>query len=241
MNICRSCHKLSFLFRDALLSGNERKVLELYETGNINLRSPFAHVKGEVLYPIHCAIVGNNLNLIKWLVDVKFVPLHKSSKKPGRKGQRDGTLTTSKGKTILELAIIRNNIDVVRYLVCDKNISILSYKNLSSALITLEKALMRITLLSNGNGVVNNGIDMDHIALGESTKENEKDGAETDGKVFSDSKRFEDDACIICCNNPIDCVTIPCGHSLCCLKCSAELTDCPLCCTKSTFLRTFKP
>jgi len=241
MNICRSCHKLSFLFRDALLSGNERKVLELYETGNINLRSPFAHVKGEVLYPIHCAIVGNNLNLIKWLVDVKFVPLHKSSKKPGRKGQRDGTLTTSKGKTILELAIIRNNIDVVRYLVCDKNISILSYKNLSSALITLEKALMRITLLSNGTGVVNNGIDMDHIALGESTKENEKDGAETDGKVFSDSKRFEDDACIICCNNPIDCVTIPCGHSLCCLKCSAELTDCPLCCTKSTFLRTFKP
>lgn len=252
MNICRSCHQLSNSFRDALLSGDEKRVLELYDTGNINLRSPFAHVKGEVLYPIHCAVLGGNLKLIKWLVDTKCVPLHKSSKKSRRKGPRDGTLTTSKGKTILELAIIMNNIDVVRYLVCDKNISILSYRDLSSALITLESALKRITLLSNGTGDLESGYDMvgaesqdDRIvseeARGENVKDNEDNGVEMEGKVLSDSTRSEDDACIICCNNPIDCVTIPCGHSLCCLKCAAELTDCPLCCTKSTFLRTFKP
>jgi len=251
MNICRSCHHLSSLFRDALLSGDEDKVLELYETGNINLRSPFAHVKGEVLYPIHCAILGGNLNLTKWLVDVKCAPLHKSSKKSRCKGPRDGTLTTSKGKTILELAIVSNNIDVVRYLVCDKNISILSYKDIGTALITLDAALKRITLLSDGTGgagsseVNGAGANDDHIASVEAPteilSENEENGAEMDGKAPSDSIRSEEDACIICCNNPIDCVTIPCGHSLCCLKCSAELTDCPLCCTKSTFLRTFKP
>ena len=210
-------------------------------------------MKGEVLYPIHCAVLGGNLKLIKWLVDIKCVPLHKSSKKSKRKGPRDGTLTTSKGKTILELAIISNNIDVVRYLVCDKNISILSYRDLSSALVTLESALKRITFLSNGTtGDVEDGYNMagaesqdDHIiseeTRDESAKEKENNGVELEGKVLSDSTRSEDDACIICCNNPIDCVTIPCGHSLCCLKCAAELTDCPLCCTKSTFLRTFKP
>ena len=249
MNICRSCHQLSSLFRDALLAGDEEKVLELYGTGNINLRSPFAHVKGEVLYPIHCAVLGGNLNLIKWLVDKKCVPLHKSSKKSKRKGPRDGTLTTSKGKTILELAIGSNNIDVVRYLVCDKNISILSYRDLSSALVTLESALKRITLYSNGtessDDMVGADAHEDYIAqdeaMGQNAKDNEENGAEMDGKMLSGSSRSEDDSCIICCNNPIDCVTIPCGHSLCCLKCAAELTDCPLCCTKSTFLRTFKP
>ena len=251
MNVCRSCHQLSILFRDALLSGDEEKVQELYRTGNINLRSPFAHVKGEVLYPIHCAVLGGNLKLIKWLVDIKCVPLRKSSKKSRRKGPRDGTLTTSKGKTILELAIISNNIDVVRYLVCDKNISILSYRDLSSALITLESALKRITLLSNGTGDLESGDDMvgaesldDRIVsetMDDHSDENEENNAEMDRKVLSDSTRSDDDGCIICCNNPIDCVTIPCGHQFCCLKCAAELTDCPLCCTKSTFLRTFKP
>lgn len=251
MNVCRSCHQLSSLFRDALLSGDEEKVQELYRTGNINLRSPFAHVKGEVLYPIHCAVLGGNLKLIKWLVDIKCVPLRNSSKKSRRKGPRDGTLTTSKGKTILELAIISNNIDVVRYLVCDKNISILSYRDLSSALITLESALKRITLLSNGTGDLKSGDDMvgaesldDRIVsetMDDHSDENEGNNAEMDRKVRSDSTRSDDDGCIICCNNPIDCVTIPCGHQFCCLKCAAELTHCPLCCTKSTFLRTFKP
>lgn len=251
MNVCRSCHQLSSLFRDALLSGDEEKVQELYRTGNINLRSPFAHVKGEVLYPIHCAVLGGNLKLIKWLVDIKCVPLRNSSKKSRRKGPRDGTLTTSKGKTILELAIISNNIDVVRYLVCDKNISILSYRDLSSALITLESALKRITLLSNGTGDLESGDDMvgaesldDRIVsetMDDHSDENEENNAEMDRKVLSDSTRSDDDGCIICCNNPIDCVTIPCGHQFCCLKCAAELTHCPLCCTKSTFLRTFKP
>ena len=255
VNICRSCHHLSSLFRDALLSGDEDKAMKLYETGNINLRSPFAHVKGEVQYPIHCAILGENLNLIKWLVDVKCVPLHKSSKKKKCKVPHDGTLTTSRGKTILELAIASRNIDVVRYLVCDKNISILSYKDLGTALITLEAALKRITLLSGGTGGAGstemNGADASSNqiapveALADDRGENRASDAEMGGRgrVLSDSIRSEEDTntCIICCNNPIDCVTIPCGHSLCCLKCSTELTDCPLCCTKSTFLRTFKP
>ena len=186
-------------------------------------------------------------------MDVKCVPLHKSSKKKKCKVPHDGTLTTSRGKTILELAIASRNIDVVRYLVCDKNISILSYKDLGTALITLEAALKLITLLSGGTGGAGstemNGADASSNqiapveALADDRGENRASDAEMGGRgrVLSDSIRSEEDTCIICCNNPIDCVTIPCGHSLCCLKCSTELTDCPLCCTKSTFLRTFKP
>ena len=49
VNICKACDWLCSAFRLALLDGNYDKAIALFETGNINLTTPFANVKGELL------------------------------------------------------------------------------------------------------------------------------------------------------------------------------------------------
>lgn len=49
INICKSCDWLCTSFRLALLEGNGDKAIALHATGNVNLVTPFANVKGELL------------------------------------------------------------------------------------------------------------------------------------------------------------------------------------------------
>lgn len=49
------------------------------------------------------------------------------------------------------------------------------------------------------------------------------------------------DECIICFDGKIDCVATPCGHQICCLKCSKNVTRCPVCAQDCSFMRVFKP
>jgi Zinc finger, C3HC4 type (RING finger) len=43
--------------------------------GNVNLRTCFADINQEAMFPIHCAVLGGSLELVKWLVDVQLVPI----------------------------------------------------------------------------------------------------------------------------------------------------------------------
>lgn len=49
VNICKTCDWLCSALRSALLNGDHDKAVALYSTGNINLTTPFANVKGELL------------------------------------------------------------------------------------------------------------------------------------------------------------------------------------------------
>lgn len=49
VNICKACDWLCSAFRLALLKGECDKAIALHATGNINLTTPFANIKGEVL------------------------------------------------------------------------------------------------------------------------------------------------------------------------------------------------
>jgi hypothetical protein len=49
VNVCKACDWLCTAFRLALLDGDYDKAVALYSTGNVNLTSPFANVKGELL------------------------------------------------------------------------------------------------------------------------------------------------------------------------------------------------
>lgn len=244
VNVCRACHSLSNLFHDALLAGDLATVTELHRTNNINLRSPFASVKGEIMYPLHCAVLGGNLELVQWLVDIRWVPLKSSKKK--RNSSRDGTIATSKGRSVLDLSLSGHNIDIVRYLVVDKKVSLLKYRDIGNALVTLDNALKRITSLSvntTSSGSEEERGQNDNLGNVIVTRSDR--GDDTTTGTHSDETEKNDEMekvlCIICCGNPIDCVIIPCGHQICCLGCSSEMRDCPICGTKSTFLRTFKP
>lgn len=49
LNICKSCDWLCSTFRLALLSGHHDQAIAAHATGNVNLVTPFANVKGELL------------------------------------------------------------------------------------------------------------------------------------------------------------------------------------------------
>lgn len=49
VNICKACDWLCSAFRLALLQGDLDKAIALHATENINLTTPFANIKGEVL------------------------------------------------------------------------------------------------------------------------------------------------------------------------------------------------
>ena len=73
------------------------------------------------------------------------------------------------------------------------------------------------------------------------------DGARDFGAIYQhrDAMTFgtgeTEDECIICFDGKIDCVATPCGHQICCLKCSKNVSRCPVCAQDCSFMRVFKP
>lgn len=57
VNVCKACDWLSSSFRKALLEGERDKAIALHATGNVNLTTPFANIKGEVFYPVHVSSI----------------------------------------------------------------------------------------------------------------------------------------------------------------------------------------
>jgi hypothetical protein len=72
------------------------------------------------------------------------------------------------------------------------------------------------------------------------------DGARDFGAIYQhrDRQSTGDDEygeCIICFDAKIDCVATPCGHQICCSKCSQNISRCPVCAIDCSFMRVFKP
>ena len=99
VRVCRACDWLSNAFCMALLQGRYEDALRIHSTvrsfgkysfripvfffwhanepkcpvftvqGNVNLRTSFADIRGEACFPIHCAVIGGSLELVKWMVE----------------------------------------------------------------------------------------------------------------------------------------------------------------------------
>ena len=143
VKVCKACNSLSNMFRRSLLEANYEDALTIYNTGNVNLRCPFMTNKGgEAMLPIHCAAEGGSLELLQWLVDVHFCPLKRIRTGNRNKTQHsDELITTSKGRSVLEIAMVSQNVDILRYLVNEKSIEVSGVKDLSVALKALEAVL----------------------------------------------------------------------------------------------------
>lgn len=155
VKICKSCDVLSSKFKQALLEGNHEEAVIIYSSGNVNLRTPFpsSSMKGEIMYPIHCAVQGGNLDVIRWLVEDHFCPIKLIRTGFGRKSKRgtDSLILTSKGRSVLSIALERLKVDVLRYLVVDCGVSVHESTDLKSALRALEAALITLPLPGNQN------------------------------------------------------------------------------------------
>ena len=84
-------------------------VVELYKTGNVNLRSPYClDKKLETVYPIHMATMGGNLQILRWLTSDRFCPLQTINWKKKTNDQLVyEPIVTSKGLGALELALMK--------------------------------------------------------------------------------------------------------------------------------------
>jgi hypothetical protein len=138
VNICKTCDWLCHSFRLALLEGDFDKVIAIHSTGNVNLSSSFANVKGELFYPVHCAVLGGNLHLLRWLVDEHCCPI-KSVRVSGKTAINSGTyipIVTSKGRSLLGIAMETCNVPIMRYLVVEKGTSISGEKDITTSMLT---------------------------------------------------------------------------------------------------------
>lgn len=262
VKICKSCDALSKSFKKSLLTGNYEDAIALYGTGNINLRTPFpvAAKKDEIMYPIHCAVEGGNTNVVRWLMDDHFCPIKLIRTGSGKRAKRgmtgtDVPILTSKGRSVMTIAMDGLKIDILRYLVIERDVSVYEAKDLKSSLRALEAALQAMPPLSPppreestnfarwDDQSFSEGGDAGSISS--SFDEEEQDSIQ-DVSVENKSKSSKrsnknGEACIICYDNSIDCVMTPCGHQVCCLNCSSNLSACPVCNNKGEFIKIFRP
>lgn len=112
------------------------------------------HTHVIISYPVHCAVMGGSLSLLKWLVDDHCCPLR--SLRVGGRRQSRGTylpILTSRGRSLLGIAMENRNLEIVRYLVADKNMSLTDEKGLTieTMIQTLEAALRKLPSESDGS------------------------------------------------------------------------------------------
>jgi len=80
-----------------------------------------------------CAALGGDLELLKWLVDENCCPI-KSVRVSGRCRDSSNSFTeisTSKGRSLLGIALENCNVGIVRYLVVDKGIQLAGEKDIT--------------------------------------------------------------------------------------------------------------
>lgn len=149
VKICKSCNFLSGAFKKALVDGDYEEAIALYGSGNINLRTPFPQFskkKEEVMYPIHCAVEGGNIDIVRWLMEDHFCPVRLirpgSAKRSKKAGSPDFPILTSKNRSVLSISMESLHVEILRYLAVENGVSIYETKDLMAALRALEAVLL---------------------------------------------------------------------------------------------------
>jgi len=182
--------------------------------GNVNLRTSFADIHREAMFPLHCAVMGGSLELVHWLVEGNGCPI---SVNHDPKCGRLLSVQTSASRTLLDLAMTgRPKIDILMYLV-QKGLSVQDVKDPSLVPKTFE------SLLKTGFPVQK--IMTENANLIDS---------------YEESLTTTEDVCALCCERPMDCVLSPCGHQICCTECGHQLEACPCCKIKCDVLKIYK-
>ena len=214
------------------------------------------------------------------LVDENCCPI-KSVRVSGRCRDASNSFTeisTSKGRSLLGIALENSNVGIVRYLVVEKGIQLAGEKDITMD--TLCRNLDLVLRFLPEDAAVLPGINIypattpgtqdpaeteEHAPLKQPTTRPNRalDDSTSDGSVSDVSgyagyvMRYQSpnvadirpssylfsilQACIICFDATINCVATPCGHQICCIKCSTNITKCPVCAVDCTFMRVFRP
>mmetsp|Transcript_19631 Transcript_19631/g.55423 ORF Transcript_19631/g.55423 Transcript_19631/m.55423 type:complete len:983 (+) Transcript_19631:370-3318(+) len=152
VKVCLACDWLATSFREALHDGNYDTAVDLYATGNINLRTPMANFKkGEVMHPIHAAVIGGNLRLVRWLTNTHCVPLRHAEKTGNQptiklKRTKDGPIRTSRGRSVLQLAMQHNKMEIICHLIGERRMTFSDEREFKdvNTLVTFSESLIQM-------------------------------------------------------------------------------------------------
>ena len=120
--------------------------------GNVNLRTCFADIHQEAMFPVHCAVMGGSLDCVQWLVEKECCPIRVPSKQqPNTNNDSSNTTTTwssvqtSASRTVLDLAMTgRPKWDILAFLVQKGGLSLTNHvKDKSLVSKTLEAMLLK--------------------------------------------------------------------------------------------------
>ena len=197
---------------------------------------------------------GGNIRIVRWLIEERFCPIKKTATTKNKsKRPTEQPIMTSKGRTALGIAMHSVDVDILRYLVVERNVPVYETKDLTVSLRALEAVLLALPQRSaDGPNVVDSGVaptnwDDDYFSedsnccssLGEESALLTLDSSTVASRT--QSEQTATDVCIICYDNHIDCVITPCGHQICCLQCSENMKCCPVCNSHCNFIKIFRP
>lgn len=131
IRVCDNCSYLQEGFVDALRAGDLNRSMVFYLTGNVNVHCPMTIYKSEE-YPIHTAVQGGNIHLVRWLVEDRRCSLRDGDAEP---------LKTSEGLSPLAIAAFYGHRDIMEYLVREQGSHVTEIKDTSILLRGLHAAL----------------------------------------------------------------------------------------------------
>jgi len=265
VRVCISCDRLNKALKKSLLAGDLNQVIAVHVTGNVNLRRPFVDSKN-TLYPIHCAVIGGNVEVVKWLIEQHRTPIYSS--KGDAKAGKVSPLLTSKGQSLVYIAALNRNPEMLRYLIVERGVSLKSIKCLTTALAALN-AVLHYMPRDNESLSVNSDFGEDEMGalIPHVSSDLSISSSMTTGSTISmnnargnfdviecaverditnnfetkqQAEENESEECVICFDRQIDCVMVPCGHQICCFQCASMTTNCPICKAKCTVIKIYR-
>eukprot|EP01039_Chlorochromonas_danica_P005648 gene5648-6230_t len=115
VRVCHLCHLLMEEFVTALKKGDWDMAMAVYSSGNVNLHQPLSFYHDRA-FPIHCAVRGGNLDIVKWLLEVKKCSLVDH--------QNGEPLRTASGLSVLAVAALEGHESIIRYLVLTRSVPV---------------------------------------------------------------------------------------------------------------------
>ena len=261
VKVCLACNSLSTSFKKALVDGDYEEAVALYGTGNINLRTqfPLSGKKEEIMFPIHCAAEGGNLDVLRWLLDdhncpYKIIPSNRSTKSRNSPGV---PILTSKGRSMLSIAVDGIKVDVMHYLVAECGISVYECSDIKSALRALEATLVCLPPIRDSGRLQLDEIpdftrwdkaSFDELSEpstlgleGPPVHDSRATGGGRPSSVRTRGSHKGGELCFLCAERNVDRLAMACGHQSCCKECSSTLVSCPVCNIRSDFVETLRP
>lgn len=247
LRVCFDCQNRSEAFRNALLEGKCHKAKTIFDSGVTQIFFPY-EIYPKKQYPIHFATLSGDLETVKWLVSKRCNP----------------RVTDGEGNTALALAASQNNFEICKFFIFrgySKSSEIKDVESLQKLLqtcfISLQRNEIRSSLQKYSSNSFQNGALQSHDEIMKprtvlEEEEQLKLALELSKKpVSGENEKLEDEnheisggsssECVVCLEDSVDSVIVPCGHLCCCESCASQLTACPVCRGSVTqVVKTFK-